>query len=89
VEVDQMDELQHSLAVVGAATAVVASFRQGRTAKKKSARHRQLSQHEKEGTLKTVLKSDAEHFKRVGFWWYAFVVGAFLAVVAELIDWFS
>ncbi len=29
---------------------------------------------------KTAVKSDAEHFKRVGFWWYAFVVGALLAV---------
>ena len=39
------------------------------------------------GTLKTVLESDAEHFKCGGIWWYTFFGGAIAAVLAELIDW--
>jgi hypothetical protein len=84
-----MAHLQHLLAVLGVATAAVASFRQGWTANKKSAHHQQLWEHEGDGTLKTVLKSDAEHFKRVGFWWYTVVVGAIFAVAGEVIDWIS
>jgi hypothetical protein len=88
VEVDQMDHLQHVLAFVGVSTAAVASFHQCRKAKKKSADHEQLWGNEREGTLKAILESDIEHFKKVSFWWYVFFWGAVSAALAELIDYY-
>jgi hypothetical protein len=81
------DHAQHLLAFLGTATAALASFRQGKTAKTKSEHHRKLSKDEKEAPLKSAHDYDANHFKNVSVWWYTFFAGAAAAVLAELIDW--
>jgi hypothetical protein len=72
--------VQHLLAVLGTVTAALASFRQGRKAKKKSDYH-------KGKKADADHNNDFVHFKKVSFWWYVFFVGALVAVGAELIDW--
>jgi hypothetical protein len=32
---------------------------------------------------------EAEHFDKVGFWWYLFCAGAVAAVLAEVTDWWG
>jgi hypothetical protein len=73
--------VQHLLAVLGTVTAALASFRQGRTAKTKS------WYHEGKKDADADHSNAFEHFKTASFWWYIFFVGALVAVLAELIDW--
>jgi hypothetical protein len=80
--------LQHALAFLGTVTAALASGVQGKRAKTKSDHHKDESVKEKyDATQKEAHKYEAAHFKKVGFWWYAFLSGAIAAVVAEILDW--
>ena len=84
---DQMEALQHVLAIVGALIAVVASFRQGRTAKERSARHKRLYLSEKDSILKADLKLEAEHSsKGSAYGGTPFSSARFSAAAAEVLN---
>jgi hypothetical protein len=78
------EHTQHVLAVLGTLTAALASLRQGKKAKAKSKHHDRLNADQNYDH-----NYDFKHFNQVSLWWYIFLVGAVLAVIAESIDWVS
>jgi hypothetical protein len=83
------EHVQHLLAFLGTLTAVIASGVQGKRAKTKSEHHRELSTKPEEASLKSAHDYDADHFEKVSFLWYIFLLGAIAAAAAELIDWWG
>ena len=81
-----MQAWKHVFAIAAAVLAVVASLLQALKAREKSRRHGAFAAAEPEGTLKRILDSDVEHFRRVGVLWYVLFAGALLTLAAEIID---
>jgi hypothetical protein len=67
----------------------VSEFSARKTAKRKSDNHGTEWGKENDEKLKSVHAYDFHHFKKVGFWWYIFLIGALVAVLAKFIDWWG